>query len=623
MRTGADRGGNVHVRGETYLEEDVRALRNFGVGHVRIASGDAAADRDEVLGGSVPVLTAKTAAPSATAMRTGADRGGNVHVRGETYLEEDVRALRNFGVGHVRIASGDAAADRDEVLGGSVPVLTAKTAAPSATAMRTGADRGGNVHVRGETYLEEDVRALRDLGVGHVRLASGDAAADRDEILGASRATLAAKTAAPGTAMRTGAHRSGQVHVRGESYLEENVRVLRDFGLGHVRRSSGDAATARDEILGGRLTALAAKTAVPAAASMRTGTSRTGHLHVRGETYGERDVRFVRNFGLGHVRTTAGTTATVGIRDDILGREDGDLSAPTLAVDPVVAVSRGTDRLGHLHVRGEAYTEESVRVLRDLGVGHVRIASGDAAADRDEILGASRAALAAKTAAPGTAMRTGAHRSGQVHVRGESYLEEDVRVYRDFGVGLVRFSSGDAANREDILGGAVPALPAKNAVDPAVALRGPGGAGGHLHVAQEAYVEEDLRVRKALGVGHERTARGDVPLDPAAPSFREDILGTAWSAVPVGDIGDVDIQGELYVRKDARIARNAGVGLERTAIGTGSRRSARTSSRTRARGIPCSGAPRPTTRKGTCTSGTRCSRRRSFEWAAGSGSGTG
>ena len=69
-------------------------------------------------------------------------------------------------------------------------------------------------------------------------------------------------------------------------------------------------------------------------------------------------------------------------------------------------------------------------------------------------------------------------------------------------------------------------------------------------------------MRKALGVGHERTARGD------GTTEREDPLGTEWSPTTADDIGDVHILGELYVRKDARIARNAGVGLERTAIGT-------------------------------------------------------
>lgn len=160
-------------------------------------------------------------------------------------------------------------------------------------------------------------------------------------------------------------------------------------------------------------------------------------------------------------------------------------------------------------------------------------------------------------------------------MRGESYFEDDLRAYRDVGIGLVRRSSGDdQANRDDILGGALPALPPKNAPRTSRRLRPDGGQGGHLHVAQEVYVEEDVRVRKALGVGHARRTRGG---PSGAEGDRDDILGKRWTpttvpaTVPRGDpriIGDVDIMGELYVEEDARVRRNVCIGHARTAIGT-------------------------------------------------------
>ena len=214
-------------------------------------------------------------------------------------------------------------------------------------------------------------------------------------------------------------------------------------------------------------------------------------------------MRVLRDFGVGHARVAVGSGPAA--RDEILGTGEGAALGATKAGAVGRVLRTGAHRSGDVHVRGEGYVEESVRVLRDVGVGHVRRETGVLPAHRDEILGAARPGIAPKTGVPGSVMRTGAHRSGELHVRGESYLEEDVRIYRDLGVGLTRTRVGNAAaDRDEILGGAVPTLPRKDVPAAAVSLRGAAGEGGHLHVAQEAYVEEDLRVRKALGVGHER-----------------------------------------------------------------------------------------------------------------------
>ena len=574
---GTEPRGHVDIRGELYVQNDVRLARQLGVGHVRTDVGVANTDRDDILSpDAAEFVAASTEDVTAAGRPGGAERAGHLHVRGETYIEEDVRMLRNLGLGHMRQDVGRLPANRDEILGGRLTRLQAKDADPRAAPLRTGRSRAGHLHVRGETYGERDVRFARNLGLGHVRMTSGTAGpggdvGTRDDILGAedgdrqARRMGAAAFRRPVVAVTQPADRMGHLHVRGEGYVEESVRVLRDLGVGHARTGVGALPAQRDDILGtGTAAALGATKDGAVGTVLRTHAHRSGDVHVRGETYMEEDVRVLRDFGVGHARVAVGSAPTA--RDEILGTGEGAALGAS-KVGPVGTVLRsGAHRSGDVHVRGEGYVEESVRVLRDLGVGHFRRETGALPAHRDEILGATRPGMAAKTGVPGSAMRTGAHRSGELHVRGETYLEEDVRIYRDLGVGLTRTRVGNTTvERDDILGGAVPALPPKNATAAAVALRGAAGEGGHLHVAQEAYVEEDLRVRKALGVGHERSARGTATTE----GTRDDILGRLWSPNSRGDLGDVDVRGELFVRRDARVARNVGIGLERTAMGTG------------------------------------------------------
>ena len=255
------------------------------------------------------------------------------------------------------------------------PILGPYAELYGGTTTTVGTQPRGHVDIRGELYVQNDARIARQLGVGHVRTGVGVADTDRDDILSPDAAEFVPASTEDVRAVGRpgGAERAGNLHVRGETYMEEDVRMLRNLGLGHMRRDVGRLPANRDEILGGRLTRLQAKDRAPGSAPLRTGRSRAGHLHVRGETCGERDVRFARNLGLGHVRMTAGTAGAggdVGTRDEILGAEDGDRQARRMGATagPGVAVTRPADRMGHLHVRGEGHVEESVRVLRDLGV---------------------------------------------------------------------------------------------------------------------------------------------------------------------------------------------------------------------------------------------------------------
>ena len=313
---GPDPHGSLFVEGRGYVEEDVRVGSSLGVGH-RFGTPDASGVPPVPYDTPSDILGPFAGLYGGDATSPGIEPRGHLHVRGEIYVESDARFARSLGLGHVRTGVGYTAAERDDILGPEPERFeTASERVETPGVFADGAARRGFVHIRGETYVEEDVRIYRGLGLGHVRIGIGDTATARDEILGPSLAALPPKKVqlTPAASLRDGSGRGGTLHVRGETYLEEDVRALRNFGVGHVRIAIGNAPADRDEVLGGTLPTLSAKTAVPSATAMRTGADRGGNVHVRGETYLEEDVRALRNFGVGHVRITSGTRRPTGTR---------------------------------------------------------------------------------------------------------------------------------------------------------------------------------------------------------------------------------------------------------------------------------------------------------------------